>query len=131
MDGRHIKIWPTAIFIKDRDSSLTLIQQNRKPKEQYCYLVVQEHNYIGLMQAKKGPFTSILSHETHTLYMQEEVSLFIINIFGRSPCSIFLFLVNLNLKEYLEFLFNLPFTTTFRKKRIDHDKAQYFQKQNK
>ena len=43
LDGRHIKIWPTAILIKDQDSSLTLIQQNRKHKEQYCNLLVQEH----------------------------------------------------------------------------------------
>ena len=43
LDGRHIKIWPTGILIKDQDSSLTLIQQNRKHKDQYCYLVVQEH----------------------------------------------------------------------------------------
>ena len=43
LDGRHINIWPTAILIKDQDSSLTLIQQNRKHKEQYCNLLVQEH----------------------------------------------------------------------------------------
>ena len=43
LDGRHIKIWPTAILITDQDSSLTLIQQNRKHKEQYCYLVVHKH----------------------------------------------------------------------------------------
>lgn len=46
------------------------------------------------------------------------------NIFGRSPCSILLFLVHLNFKECLEFLFNLPLTTTFRKESIGNDKTQ-------
>ena len=35
------------------------------------------------------------------------------------------------LKRMFGIFFNFPLTTTFRKKRIDNDQAQYFQKQNK
>ena len=82
---------------------------------------------------KKDPFTSIIvmKHMYVHCTCRRKCHYLLSTSLARVHVLSLLFLVHLNFKEYLEFLFNFPLTTTFRKEGIDNDKAQYFQKQNK